>query len=508
MDEVRQKFLDTIEQFHMLRQGGRVVAAVSGGADSVCLLALLCGLRRDMGIEVRALHVHHGLRGAEADRDAEFVRQLCGRLEVPFLLRQVDVRGFARAEKLSEEEAGRLLRYRAFEAYAQEWEREDALGDGIDETGMQGTGEAGESGIDQAGPPGTEASVREARQVRIAVAHQVDDQAETILHNLCRGSGLKGLGGMRPVRGRVIRPLIAVTREEILEWLAGRKLSFCEDSTNQTDFYTRNRIRRQLMPMLKEQVNPGAAESILRMGRLASQADDYLSAQAQEWAGRYVREEEGRALIPAEQFNGLPEILRSYVIYRVMASVGGRTRDLTYGHVDQVLRLFGMPAGHSQNLPYSVRAVREYEGVVLHRPEALGRRPRAEAVFRCFSYKKGTEIPKNQYTKWFDCGKIKGTPVVRSRQTGDYITLADGRTKTVRRFMIDEKIPREERDSIQLLADGSHILWIVGYRISEYYKIGPDTVRVLEVRMESPDPENPASDAIKKDENGGKNHGR
>ncbi len=516
MDEVRQKFLETIEQFHMLRQGGRVVAAVSGGADSVCLLALLCGLRRDMGIEVRAIHVHHGLRGAEADRDAEFVRQLCGRLKVPFLLRQVDVRGFARAEKLSEEEAGRLLRYRAFEAYAQEWERGDPLGDGIDEDGMPGTGaagragmdeaertgadeagipgtgDAGESGIDQDGPPGME-----TRQVRIAVAHQLDDQAETILHNLCRGSGLKGLGGMRPVRGRVIRPLIAVTREEIMEWLASRKLSFCEDSTNQTDFYTRNRIRRQLMPMLKEQVNPGAAESILRMGRLASQADDYLSAQAQEWAGRFVREEEGRALIPAEQFDGLPEILRSYVIYQVMASVGGRTRDLTSGHVDQVLRLFGMPAGHSQNLPYSVRAVREYEGVVLHRPEALSRRPQAEAVFRYFSYKKGTEIPKNQYTKWFDCGKIKGMPVVRSRQTGDYITLVDGRTKTVRRFMIDEKIPREERDSIQLLADGSHILWIVGYRISEYYKIGPDTVRVLEVRMESPDPENPASDAIK-----------
>ena len=104
---------------------------------------------------------------------------------------------------------------------------------GADEAGIPGTGNAGESGIDQDGPPGME-----ARQVRIAVAHQLDDQAETILHNLCRGSGLKGLGGMRPVRGRVIRPLIAVTREEIMEWLASRKLSFCEDSTNQTDFYT------------------------------------------------------------------------------------------------------------------------------------------------------------------------------------------------------------------------------------------------------------------------------
>ena len=123
MEYVQLKFLETIEQYHMLRQGGRVVAAVSGGADSVCLLALLCGLRGELGIQVRAVHVHHGLRGDEADRDAEFVRQLCEGFKVPFALRRVDVREFARAKKLSEEEAGRLLRYRVFEECAGAWER-------------------------------------------------------------------------------------------------------------------------------------------------------------------------------------------------------------------------------------------------------------------------------------------------------------------------------------------------------------------------------------------------
>ena len=350
-------------------------------------------------------------------------------------------------------------------------------------------------------PPETDA-------VRVAVAHHGDDQAETILHNLCRGSGLKGLGGMRPVRGRIIRPLIAVGRKEILEWLSANGLSFCQDSTNDTDHYTRNRIRRQLIPMLQEQVNPGAVESILRVGRLAGQADDYLSGQALEWTGRHAREEDGRILIPEKEFEQLPEILRAYVIFQVMARVGGRAKDLTSGHVDQVLGLFGMQAGRSQDLPYGIRAVREYEGVAVGRRETAFGQPRTEAVFRYFSYKKGTEIPKNQYTKWFDCGRIKGTPVVRNRQSGDYITLADGRTKTVRRFMIDEKIPREKRDSVLLLADGSHILWIVGYRISEYYKVGPDTVRVMEVRMEAPARDDPASDVIKEDENGGKDHGR
>ena len=502
MEYVQRKFLETIEQYHMLRQGGRVVAAVSGGADSVCLLALLCGLRGELGIQVRAVHVHHGLRGAEADRDAAFVRQLCEGFKVPFALRRVDVREFARAKKLSEEEAGRLLRYRVFEECAGAWERGAWAEWAVEGTiGPEGAGEAG-------GGNAWLKADRAADGVRIAVAHHGDDQAETILHNLCRGSGLKGLGGMRPVRGRIIRPLIAVSRKEILEWLAANGLSFCQDSTNDTDHYTRNRIRRQLIPMLQEQVNPGAVESILRVGRLAGQADDYLSGQAREWTGHHVREENGRILVPGEAFERLPEILRAYVIFQVMAQVGGRAKDLTSGHVDQVMGLFGMQAGRSQDLPYGIRAVREYEGVVIGRRETAFGQPRTEAVFRYFSYKKGTEIPKNQYTKWFDCGKIKGTPVVRSRQSGDYITLADGRTKTVRRFMIDEKIPREKRDSVLLLADGSHILWIVGYRISEYYKVGPDTVRVMEVRMGAPARDDPASDVIKEDENGGKDHGR
>ena len=505
MEEVRQRFIKAIDEFHMLRTGGRVVAAVSGGADSVCLLALLCGLRQERKIQVRALHVHHGLRGPEADRDAEFVRELCGRLNVPVQVRYVDVRAYAAENRLSEEEAGRTLRYRELEKCATEWEMEVGLG-----------------------MDGPEAPLL---PIRIAVAHHGDDQAETILHNLCRGSGLRGLGGMQPVRGRIIRPLLAVSRSEILEWLSAQGLSYCEDSTNRSDCYTRNRIRQQLIPMLREQVNPGAVDSILRMGRLASQADNYLASQAGAWVSEHVKTEGGRYVIPDGEFLSLPEILKTYSIFQIMENVGGCARDLTAGHVDQVLRLFHMAVGHSQDLPYGIRAVREYGSVVLFRErdrrpgrgqarnqgqgqgqarnqdqdrsQARGQNrnqdqnhahaqgqpenPQVRVDFACFSYKKGTEIPKNQYTKWFDCGKIKGMPVVRSRQTGDYITLADGRKKTVRRFMIDEKIPREQRDSVPLLADGSHVMWIIGYRISEYYKIGPDTVRVLEAHAQIPE---------------------
>ncbi len=470
MDGTEQKFLKSIEQFHMLQPGGRVITAVSGGADSVCLLTLLCGLKMRWNLSIAAVHVHHGLRGGDTDRDAAYVERLCGSLGVPVKVVHVDVRRYAEEQGLSEEEAGRILRYETFTREAEAWEAQE----------------------------GTDL-------VKIAVAHHGDDQAETILHNLCRGSGLAGLGGMQPVNGRIIRPLLNMSRAEILEFLEFRGLDYCEDSTNRSDHYTRNRIRGNLIPAIKSQVNAGAVDNILRMGRIASQADQYLREQAGKWIQEHVVLKTGvhhSIFIPAGPFLNLADILRSYAIYLLLCEAAGRAKDLTAVHVDQVEELFGKAVGRRVSLPYELSAVRGYEGVALERGPFCQEQGAAagqsreiglpQAKITCFSYKKGMEIPKNQYTKWFDCGKIKGTPVVRKRETGDYITLADGSRKTIRRFMIDEKIPKEQRDQIPLLADGSHILWIIGYRISEYYKIGPDTTRVLQASLSEAEQEIPA----------------
>ena len=500
MDSTEQKFLKSIEQFHMLQPGDRVIAAVSGGADSVCLLTLLCGLKKRWNLSVRTVHVHHGLRGGEADRDAAYVERLCNGLDVPVKVVRVDVRQFAGEQGLSEEEAGRILRYEALEREAEAWEAEPARGLGS------------EADSAQPGCPGASA-VRRPGPVKIAVAHHGDDQAETILHNLCRGSGLAGLGGMQPVNGRIIRPLLAMSRADIVNWLDSQKLEYCEDSTNQSDHYTRNRIRGALIPALEAQVNAGAVDNILRLGRIASQADAYLRGQAKQWIEENVTRENGpagRIFIPASLFLAQPDILRSYIIYLLLCEAAGRARDLTAIHVEQTEALFGKTVGRRISLPYGISAVRSYEGIVLERgilqrQSAGGGLPQAGTIR--FPYKKGMEIPKNQYTKWFDCGKIKGTPVVRNRETGDYITLADGSRKTIRRFMIDEKIPKEQRDRIPLLADGSHIMWIIGYRISEYYKIGPDTAWVLQAGYPETEPEEPA-DNDEKGKDGGKSHGR
>ncbi len=221
--------LDYIRRNRLFSPGDRVIVALSGGADSVCLLVVLNELKEVLGLELKAVHVHHGLRGKEADRDSDYAGKLSETLGVPFACVRVDAALYAREHGMSVEEAGRHLRYQIFE--------KELLG-------FSGT--------------------------KIAVAHHRDDQAETILYNLFRGTGLKGLGGMRPVRDKIVRPLLSVGREEILAYLAEKGISYCEDSTNAQTDYVRNRIRSRILPEIREQVNRRAGENILHAGEMAA----------------------------------------------------------------------------------------------------------------------------------------------------------------------------------------------------------------------------------------------
>lgn len=450
---MRKRVEAFIREHHMLETGSRVVAAVSGGADSVCLFHLLSELRQEFQMELLAVHVHHGLRGEEADRDAEFVKGLARRLKVPCMIIYEDVSAYAESHGLSTEEAGRILRYQALRKQAGLW----------------------------------------GGDVRIAVGHQKEDQAETILHNLFRGSALKGLAGMAPVSGDIIRPLLCVGRQEILEYLKEQGLTFCEDSTNGSSDYTRNRIRRML-PQICSQVNSGAVEHILEAGEKIAQADAYFEAWAETvWKENGIAEE-NRCGIRASVLQGQPEILAGYLIMRMIKTMTGSRKDITSVHVQQVRALAGKGTGRRVCLPYGLQAVRVYDILWLEKEKTDGAKSgedRESFSMTRFPYKKNQEIPRNKYTKWFDYDKIKDTLSVRTRQPGDYITLKDGGRKTVKAFMIDEKIPRQERDRILLLAEENHILWIVGYRISEYYKVTEHTKEVLQVQV-----------------NGGKEHGR
>ncbi len=451
--------LEYIRRNRLFAPGDRVIVALSGGADSVCLLVVLNELKETLGLELKAVHVHHGLRGKEADRDRDYSGELADKLGVAFSCVQVDAALYAMEQGMSVEEAGRHLRYQIFEKECQDF-----------------------SGA------------------KIAVAHHKDDQAETILYNLFRGTGLKGLGGMRPVRDNIVRPLLCVGRAEILAYLEENGISYCEDSTNAQTDYVRNRIRTMLLPEIREQVNKRAGENILHAGDMAAQADAYLEKQAEGilktwgvWETDESAAEAGRGV----EVNALlseDDIIKNYVIRNMIRCVNDSMKDITMTHVESAAALLFGSDCRQVDLPCGLIAVRAAGKLWIKKrkqADAVDKEkeiPLPELDFKVFPYKKGQEIPKNGYTKWFDYDKIKCALSVRYRETGDYMTLAGGGRKTIKSFMIDEKVPKKEREKIPLVAEGSHVLWVIGYRISEYYKITDDTHTVLEMKSDGGTP--------------------
>lgn len=441
---------DYITGHHMLHPGDRVVVGVSGGADSLCLLHVLSCLKESLSIELRAVHVHHGLRGTEADRDAAFTETVCEDLAIKCYVEWIHVDEEAKARGISVEEAGRLARYRILEAAAETWEGEY---------------------------PG--------ERVKIAVAHHKADSVETILLNLFRGSGLKGLSGISPLRGRIIRPLLWAGKEEILDYLKEESLNYVTDSTNAENEYARNRIRNQILPLITSEINAGAAENILRAGSLIEKADAYFEKRAEEWLELWDDQKTG--CLPVQELIWEEEIVRGYIIRRELLRLSCPLKDITAGHIEDVLSLLQKQTGKQICLPDGILARREYDKLIIvigkecgeEKPNCL---PKMKT--QVFSLDKQKKIPKNQYTKWFDYDKIENTLAIRFRQTGDYITLPGGKKKTVKSFMIDEKIPASQRGNIALLAEGNHIIWIIGYRISDYYKITEHTERILEIQID------------------------
>ena len=262
MTAVQKKMEEFIRRERLLEMGDRVVLGVSGGADSVCMMELFAAIREVWQLELLVAHVHHGLRGAEADRDASFVQAEAEKLGIDCVVERRDVRSLAAERGLSLEEAGRDVRYEILREYAKNWtSQKDGLRDGC-----------GSETLESAG----------CRPAKIAVAHHQEDQAETILHNLLRGSGLKGLGGMSAKRGQIIRPLLCLEKKEILEYLEKRHIAYCEDSTNRENEYTRNRLRNELIPQIRREINEKAVEHIVEAGERLRQADAYFEEQAEK----------------------------------------------------------------------------------------------------------------------------------------------------------------------------------------------------------------------------------
>lgn len=460
-----------IAKYQMISNGDVVVAGVSGGADSVCMLTMLCELLREMDFRLLAVHVHHGVR-EDADKDADYVRQLCRKLEIPFFLKKVDMEEYAQANGFSPEEAGRRLRYQAFEEAA---------------------AEAAVGGL-----------------YKIAVAHNHNDRAETLLFNLFRGSGLKGLGSIRPVREQIIRPLLCLDRAEIEAYLEEKNITFCIDSTNDEDTYTRNRIRHHIIPFAEEQICRNAVAHLCGTADILAETETFVQKQTVLAYNRCVTSQaEQEQMLDLSIFHTEDPYLQKMVLLMCMEQLTPYRKDIAKEHVEALLEITFGGGSKEISLPYRLKAYKEYGRLIICREdiswrEAENRKPEyltfsipgevtvpelGVLSFQYldreeFFYKKGQIIPEKTYTKWFDCDKITRVLLLRTRQTGDYLTINDTlQRKSVKEYMINEKIPKMQRERIYLLADGAHILWIPGYRISQYYKVDENTKRILQVQL-------------------------
>ncbi len=465
-----------IQKYHMLTCGDRVIAGVSGGADSVCLFLMLLELREKIGFDLIAVHVHHGLRGEAADQDQRFVEALCEQHRIPLEIFRVNLESIAKKRKQSLEEAGRMVRREAFDSVCQKYGGN-----------------------------------------KIALAHHQNDNAETLLWNLSRGTGLDGLGGIRPVNGKFIRPLLCMNRKEIEEYLAKRKQSYCIDETNAGTDYTRNKLRHLVLPILEEQVNSSAVRHMNETMEQIWELQEYMQEQVEAAYQECVQEHFEKACwiqIQQKSFETFPELIKKMVIRKGMEQVGGKKRDLSHKHVDVMMELMNKQVGRTLDLPYEMHAKRNYEGIRLEkqRTYSFGEEKKAEIMQECMSELnipgetiladrnlklrcKILEKPKNLsikdipqkiYTKWFDYGIIKSSLYIRTRQAGDTIVIDEkGHQKKLKNWFVDEKIPKEVRDSQLLLAENNEILWVLGHRMSQAYQVKQSTKWILQIEVET-----------------------
>lgn len=464
MWKTEQKVKVYVERFHMIEPKDTIVLGISGGADSVCLLKILARWKEAWGISLRAVYVHHQLRGEEADADERFVRELCENEGIPCRVFHEDVQGMAQREKIGLEEAGRIARYRCFATVCED------VGGG-----------------------------------KIALAHHQDDLAETMLHHLVRGTGMAGLCSLKPVSGNRIRPLLCLEKEEILVYLKAAGQPWRTDSSNLEDDYTRNRIRHHVLEELKTEVNPRAVRHMAQLSEELEETRVVLAQVAAEKRRQYVRKSE-KGMLLAEELKKEPDLIGRQIVHDLLKEISGKQKDFTRIHVEAVQELWNRKVGARRDLPYGMQAIRMYDGIYLERKaeKCKTRDSEKNAGIQMNVQSEGTEsfqigeltltvsrtardfgeIPEKRYTKWFDYDRIKQTLVIRHRQPGDRICLFDGGgSKKLKDYLIDRKIPAQKRDQLWLLADGSDILWIIGDRISAAYKVTAESQRILQAEI-------------------------
>jgi len=462
--ELLCKVRSYIAQHRMVKRGDKVLVAVSGGPDSVVLLHILYLLRQELGISLHVAHLNHMFRGAESEDDAFFVAEMAKHYQLPATIEAVDVPAYRRARRLPAQVAAREVRYGFLKRVAKE------------------------TGAD-----------------KIALAHQADDQAETVLLNFLRGSGVSGLRGIPPVREDFyIRPLLAVRRSEIESYCAEMDLPFRQDSSNLKPVYLRNRVRIRLLPLLESEYNPGMVSALLRLAEICREEDDCLEEQASAaYQAALLAAGTGRVGLSLAVLQEMPMAVRRRVIRLAWQDLTGSKRGLSFQHTEAVLSLLDSEAtGLSAVLPAGVTATRSYDsldlsaglrrmepGHYLYPLKVPGKTyiPELDSTI-CVSVATGEAIPQPRSLPateaLVDFEKLPPQIYVRRRLKGDvFCPYGQKSAMKLKDFLIKQKVPREERDCLPLVSTPEEIIWVGGVRVGEKWKVDSSTTKALHLKL-------------------------
>ena len=461
-----KKVIETIRKHGLISENQHIVLGLSGGPDSVCLFHVLNRLSEEMKLTLHPVHINHKFRPGAAERDQAYVEELCRKMGLECRTFVVDCNAIATREKMTGEEAGRMVRYKAFAQVAEELETGGVSKDDI----------------------------------RIAVAQNADDQAETILFRILRGTGTDGLSGIsykrRDEKGYlIIRPLLDVTKAQVMDYCRENQLNPCMDHTNQEAIYTRNKIRLELIPYLQREYNSNIKETIIRMGKTAAIDGDYLAAEGAE-AYREALREKGKdyIILSGKVLKDCHRAIRRRILSEALKELG-LGDDVSFANFQSVesILLSESPSART-DLPRGYYATRVYEDLKLcrrsesQRKEGTGLRIRVMTIeefnglsqepdresFAAFDFDKMAEVLGTDFDRRIHLGK---------REAGDYLPIGETKRKKIQDYYVDRKIPKDERDEVELVKIGHEVLWVLPWRgkgrFSPKYKLGPDTKKVI-----------------------------
>ena len=458
---MKEKVLKTIKEYDLIEDGDQIVIGLSGGPDSMALLYVLLDIKKEMDFNLHIAHVNHGVRGREALEDEKFVESLAEELSLPYYSKTVNMDEYAKKEGLSSEEAGRKLRYGFFREILSK------VGKG-----------------------------------KIAVAHNKNDQAETLLMRFFRGTGIDGLRGMEYINEDIIRPILGIKRNEIEKYLLDRNIKSRLDKTNLETIYNRNKIRLELIPYIEKNYNPNIINTLWRTSKVVSTDSEFLEEYTRKAYNKLVKKKTIHSIIlNGELFLEEHKSIQQRLVRNCILDINGNLQGFTEKHISDVLKLFlERGTGKSIDLIYNIIAKTSYEDFIIEKKEEANNKDflykieiEGTTYVDEFDYKLKTKVidvkkaninKRDRFIKCFDYDKIIGSLYIRNRKNGDRFTPYGMKgSKKIKDYFIDEKVPKDERDKIPLIIDEENILWVVGYRSSDLYKVTADTKNILVIEF-------------------------